>query len=1201
MFSEIYRFELRYQLRQPLFWVAAFFFCLLTFFAVTTDAVMIGGAIGKVNRNAPFVILQLLATMSLLGIFVTTAFVANTVIRDAEHKTQEVFFSTPMGRRDFLLGRFGGAITAAFLLFGLVSLAILVGSWMPWLEAERVGPFMWEAYATALLYVVLPNTFLIGAIFFALATWTRSMVATYVGVVAVLVGYIVSGNMLGDAENDTLASLLDPFGMGALGIATRYWTVAERNTRVLELAGTFLQNRMLWTGVAVALVGFAYWRFSFNVVESRKARRWRRKRETVQAVEDRAVRPIELGAPVRTDFSAGTRLAQLWTQTRFEIGGVLKSLAFPVILAFGVLNMIGNANAIDQMFGTPVYPVTNVLVRVMQGGFLFVFVVLTFYSGEIVWRARELRSDEVLDALPVPTWVLWSSKLAALSVILLSLMATATLTGIGYQAWHGFYDFEPALYLKGFFGMVGVPLVLVGVLAIFVQVATNQKFAGFLVMILYFISGPALQALDYDHNLYNYANGPAAPYSDMNGFGHFVEPTVWFYLYWTFCAAILVVLVHLLWVRGKETALRHRLRIARLRLTPPVVAALVTSTAAFAATGGWIFYNTNVLNEYRPDDKVEARRAAHEKAYKALEGVPQPKITAVYADVDIYPYERRADIRGRYTLVNKTGEAITELHVSFNPDWAPKGMQIPGAALDRDDPELGYRSYRFGEPLAPGEERVMEFEVGIENPGFVNNGSNIHFVYNGTFFNSFDYFPHIGYNGNAELQDPNDRREHGLEPIVRMPKLEDEDARWSNALSSEADWADFETVVSTSPDQIALAPGYLQKEWVEGDRRYFHYKMDAPILAFWAYLSADWEVKKDRWNDVALEVYYDRHHPYNVDRMIDAMKASLDYYSREFGPYQFRQMRILEFPRYATFAQSFPNTVPFSESIGFIARLDETEEDAIDYVFYVTAHEMAHQWWAHQVISGNVQGSTMLMETMSQYSALMVMEHEYGPEKMRRFLKYELDNYLRNRGGELVEELPLLRVEDQPYIHYRKGSVVMYALKDALGEERLNRVIRGYVADTRFQEPPYTTTREFVDRLLEETPPEQQAFVKDLIEDIVLFENKATRAEYTVLDDGRYEVTLEVESQKLRADGLGAETEVPVDSWVDIGVFGAKEEGGSSEGRLLRMEKHRITEPTTELTLVVDEEPVRAGIDPYHKLVDRNPENNLTRVTAAGS
>ncbi len=468
---------------------------------------------------------------------------------------------------------------------------------------------------------------------------------------------------------------------------------------------------------------------------------------------------------------------------------------------------------------------------------------------------------------------------------------------------------------------------------------------------------------------------------------------------------------------------------------------------------------------------------------------------------------------------------------------------------------------------------------------------------NGTFFNSQDFFPHIGYNRGNQLVDPNVRREHGLPPVQRLPDLDDADARWANALSGESDWLDFETIVSTRADQIALAPGYLVREWEEGGRRYFHYEMDAPILGFWAYLSADWEVARDRWGDVDVEIYHDAKHPYNVERMIEGVKASLDYFTENFGPYQHRQVRILEFPRYARFAQSFPNTIPFSESIGFIARLDDPQD--IDYVFYVTAHEVAHQWWGHQVVGGNVQGSTMLIETLAQYSALMVMKRAYGEEHMRKFLKYELDSYLRGRGGELVEELPLFRVENQPYIHYRKGSLVMYALQDAVGEERLNRALTDFVADMKFQDPPYTYTRDFLDYVEAVAPPEARAFIDDQFRKITLYDHRATEAVWEKRDDGKYVVRLKAESRKLRADGSGAEEPVPLEDWVDVGVFGPPGEGTPREGKVLAVERRKVTEPETVFELVVDEMPQRAGIDPFNKLIDRNPEDNLTQVSAA--
>src|SRR5699024_4703566 len=152
----------------------------------------------------------------------------------------------------------------------------------------------------------------------------------------------------------------------------------------------------------------------------------------------------------------------------------------------------------------------------------------------------------------------------------------------------------------------------------------------------------------------------------------------------------------------------------------------------------------------------------------------------------------------------------------------------------------------------------------------------------------------------------------------------------------------------------------------------------------------------------------------NVDDMIASVKNSLGYYTTHFGPYQFTYLRIIEFPGYKAYAQSFAGTIPFSESIGFIA--DLKSKSAINYPFYVTAHEVSHQWWAHQVIGTYMQGATMLSESLAQYSALMVMKHHYGANKMRRFLKYELDTYLRGRITDRDGETPLGKVAGQTYI-----------------------------------------------------------------------------------------------------------------------------------------------------------------------------------------
>ncbi|MFP5245833.1 MAG: M1 family metallopeptidase, partial [Thermoanaerobaculia bacterium] len=551
------------------------------------------------------------------------------------------------------------------------------------------------------------------------------------------------------------------------------------------------------------------------------------------------------------------------------------------------------------------------------------------------------------------------------------------------------------------------------------------------------------------------AAAPRVPYSDMNGYGHFAWPLFWFTTYWLLLIGALLVVAHLLWVRGTETGLRQRLSLARQRFAKPAAATLVLFLVAFISTGCYIYYNTNVRNEYRTSKDGERRQAEFEKKYKKYEGLPQPRITDVQADVDIYPERREVAIRGRYTLVNKTQQAIPELHVVADPNLTTFDVQIPGAKTKHSDKELGYHIYTLTPPLAPGATLPLSFRTGWKAKGFPNGETNVRIVENGTFFNNGEMFPHLGYGDDFELQDRNKRRKYGLAPDERMKPPTDMKARMDNQLSRESDWLNLDTTISTASDQIALAPGYLQKEWTANGRRHFHYKTTAPILGFWSYLSARYSVKRDSWNGIPIEIYYDAKHPYNVDRMIYGVKKSLDYFTKNFSPYQHKQVRILEFPGYRTFAQSFPNTIPFSESIGFIA--DLRDDDAIDYVFYVTAHEVAHQWWGHQVCGGNVQGGTMIVETMAQYSALMVMEKEYGRHKMQKFLKYELDRYLGDRGSELIAEQPLVLVENQGYIHYRKGSLVMYALRDYIGEDAVNRALAKFLRDYAFQGPPYTT------------------------------------------------------------------------------------------------------------------------------------------------
>jgi ABC-2 type transport system permease protein len=1184
----IIKFELKYHFRQPLFYILFVIFFFMAFGGVTSDGVQIGGPLGNVHRNAPFVIMQFLLIFSTFGVLTTTAYVASSIHRDVEFNTQSLFYATPVKKWQYLLGRFTSAWAASSLVYVGVVLAIMVGSKMPWLDKEQLGPFMLKPYVFSYFVLIVPNLLLFAAIFFAVAALTRSLLATYVSVAAFYVLYVVSRVMIASRlENEMVATLSDPFGITAFARTTRYWTVFDKNARLLPIEGFFLWNRLLWIGLAFVILAVTFSLFRMQI-GSRSSKK--RKAET----EDTAVERVPLALPkVTQTFDFRTSWQQFMTAARVETAAVFKSLPYFVILLLAVLNTVGGAYSLGRIFGTQIYPVTHMMVQAIEGGFVFFAVIIAaFYAGEIVWRERSLKLNEVTDAMPSPTWAMWGGKLAALLFITYFTLVPGVLTTIAVQLSKGYTRIEPGVYFNSIFLMQGIPLLLLAVLMFFAQIATNNKYVGFVIALLYIIGLSVAEALHFEHRLYRLFDTPTVVYSDMNGYGHFVRPFVWVTGYWLIFAAILVVVGHLFWVRGTETAARIRMRIARQRFGTPVLASLVILFLAFASTGCYIYYNSNVLNRYETQDQREKRSAEIEKLYKKYQRIPQPKITDAQADVDIYPQKRWVDIRGTYTLQNKTQTPIQELHISMNPDVPTFTATIPGAKLVKDDRAHGYSIYRLAQPLAPGASLPLSFTVQVHHQGFPNGRPDNNIVENGTFFNNFALFPHIGYWSQSELQEASKRRKYGLPPVIRMAKIDDQWARGRN-LVPDADWINLDTTVSTSADQTAIAPGYLQKEWTANGRRYFRYKTTSPILGFWSYLSARYTVKRGEWHGIPIEIYYDPKHAYNVDRMIYGVQKSLDYCTTNFSPYQHKQVRILEFPRYETFAQSFPNTIPYSESIGFIADLRDKEN--IDYVFYVTAHEVAHQWWAHQVIGGDVEGSTMLVETLAQYSALMVMEKEYGPQKMRRFLKYELDRYLAGRGGELIAEKPLALVENQQYIHYRKGSLAMYELRDQIGEDKVNAALRQLIHDHAFEQPPYATTRDLIADFRAQAPADKQSLITDLFETITLYDNRTTEATFTQRADGKYVVKFTVTAKKFRSDDRGKESPIAVNDWIDIGVLGESEKKGNEP--VLALERHRMTAPTATFELIVNAKPARAGIDPLNKLIDRNPDDNTAAVT----
>ncbi|MFV1885315.1 MAG: ABC transporter permease/M1 family aminopeptidase [Balneola sp.] len=1204
MFLNIFIYEVKAWFRRPLFYVYGGIIFMLATFSMAAAAGIFESITVAINSvtivNSASAINALLNEMTLFIYFLLPSIVGGTIQKDFKYEMYSITYSYPFKKWEYLLAKFfSGLLISLFIAF-YAAIGIMLGSVMPGTNPDLLGPFVFMNYVQSFIYYLIPNLLFYGAIVFGVVTFSRSVSVGFITVLALVLLQGVAGSLTADLDNKILSAMLDPFGSAANQYYTEYWSVYEQNENPLPFGEIILYNRLLWTGIGLLVFGFVYRTFTFSQ-QSFSFSFFKSKGETILKKNFGSIIAVQL-PKVKFDHSFLQHLKLSWSTSNTDLLYIIKGWPFIIISIIGVLISLVTITVSGEIFGTDTLPVTWQMLM-LPGTFFGLFInLLTFlYAGIILHRSRTYNVDQLLYVTPVPSWALLLSNFFSVVKMQALLLSTIMLVGIGVQVYNGYFNFEPGLYLFDLYGIQLIHVVIWALLAIFIHTWFKNYYIGFFLLLLISIGITFLDGIGIEQDIFKYNQAPGTPYSDMNGYGSSLGPYYVYKIYWLALGVSFYILSILFYQRGFTDRFKQRWDRAKKEFSPILSMLFMFSLGSFLFIGGYIYYVNNIENEYISSKEAEAQQAQWEINYGKYEHIPQPRIVSSKIDLSIYPETRDFRAEGVYILQNKTPFVIDSVHIDHSSSETSFHFEEEYELVMEDD-SMNYDIFKLATPLQPGDSLTFYFEVWNKPNTILRNNSPI--LENGTFINN-SLFPRIGYNPQSELIGESSREKFGLPPKDRMPPQTDSASLQNNYISYDADWIDFETVISTSPDQIAIAPGYLQEEWEEDGRRYFHYKMDSKMLNFYSFISARFEVAKDDWNGMPIEVYYHKDHDYNIDRMIKGVKRGLDYYTEEFSPYQHKQVRILEFPRTSGgFAQSFANTIPYSEAIGFIAQVDDEDESGVDYPFSITAHEVAHQWWAHQVIGANVQGATVMSESMSEYSALKVLEKENGEEEMRTFLKDALDSYLLGRSTEGIKEKPLLYNENQPYIHYNKGSLVLYALSDYIGEENMNAALSRYIDAVAFQEPPYTTSTEFLSYLDEATPDSLKYLLYDMFETITLYDNQVKESTFRETEDGKYEVSLKVQTSKYanspqgrriykdaNGDSLALEVEglskpiqsLPLQDWIDVGVFGTDEDGNET---VLYLKKHKFEAIETTLTIVVDEEPKSAGIDPYNKLID---------------
>lgn len=1200
-------FEARQRLSRPWFWA------LLAGIAVLGGAIASffsdgeTGAISPGKLNSGYLVTYALMTVLLAGTFPVAVLGSDLVRRAHEDSMADIFESSPTPGWLIFLARYLAQLAFGLLIALAGAIGYEFGCRMPWISPGLAGSIAWKAWIYAFAILALPTLGAISALAMLVAASTANRWAQWGLPIAVYMLLPVSF-LLVRKGYPGVGPWFDPLGTIAVLSASILLTPAEQLVWHVKASGIVLTNRQIWITIAfLGLVG--------GMVQASRRTGSERIAKLLHLATQRLAEfrpwPRNSGlfvptpaAPPPAESLRRLRLSMhdapwagfkvFLARIRFELAAIARSIitllliALPTLAAIPVL-IFGSLSETDKL---PLLPVTALLIPKLEEaviGTTSLFVVI--FAGEMIWRERQARMDELIDAMALPPFAIMGGKLAALAVVVAAQFLIVCLIGIVWQIVAHTPQLNIGHYAARFFLVDWTGALMLGALSMLVHALIGMRIAAHLVAIgLLFVIGDA-EALGIEHHLLIYASVPKFAYSDMNGLGHYLKLAVVFTAYWGTVASVLFILADLVRARGADTALSSRFRALAVAPRGAMQALLV---AAFVAVlmGGYIFWNTNVRGDYVNSSSAERIQIGYEKAFGNFVTQPQPRVSSLDLVLDIYPERRRYRAHGDMLLHNPTSEPIARFFVEG--DVSGFELKVPEAkTVSRPAVCCAVYEVALKAPLMPGDTISLSFSTEQHADGaWTGDALNVH--ENGTRLDSEDVAPIIGVHHGRFLRNEEVREKAGLPRLRDAPGGRGSLAQ--SLYSPDTDQSRFAITVSTSADQTAIAPGKLVKSWKDQKgRNVFRYETEVPIDSTWTILSARYATATREWRGIPISIHYHPAHARNIELMFGGMEAGLDYCTRAFSPYQFKELRLVEYPYSGNIAATAqPGLIAYSETAGFIA---DTRRPGFDRakIADVTSHEVAHQWWGYQIAPANAPGAHLLTESLAEYVAIMITRRR-SENAARGMVSAHMEEYIKSRKT-MSEEKPLIAVEpDAPAaVRYGKGSAAFYALTEQVGEVRLNRALAKFMQQFGGRHNPYPTSNDLVAVLKAELGPAYSGLIEDLFERITLwsFDIKAAKAEK--LTDGKWRTTLKLDAQKFEADAKGNETPRTMAMRVPISVHDKDPRNPDVENT--ENARVEVRSGMGSVSFVTALEPKFVQINPSRSLPQRQLGRKIVEVT----
>ena len=1187
MLLQLLRFEMLYQSKQRALPIAG-----LLFFAFGYFLGNAGNAPALVDYNAPFQISYYTGNFSLFSVFIIMFFAVSGIIRDHKYQMEYLIYSTSVRKGYFFWSRFMGVFFFSLIGFSLFLPGFFVGVFLSDLDAARIAPFQLQRYLWPFWVIMVPNVFVCTSLLFSVGLLSKSNLTVYASAVLIYILYFIVGvysnspmfatSLPASPEQMAIAALADPFAISTFFEHTHFWTPFEKSNKMLSFSGYYLWNRILWIGFSLMVLGITYRLFSFRRIGNRGKKKSSLP-NNAQEITSYQIAKIQINH--KTQWRA------FWSSIKIDVKAVLKSLPFIAVLFTLLLALTFELYARffeGGFYNERWYPFTNLVIEtVIEIIPILIKILIVFYSGELIWKAKDLKFDGILNATPTLNWVFFLSKLTTLFLLPMLLIVTVIFVCIVFQLANGFTDIDLQQYLLLFYHH-GIPALIFSMLAIFVQSISKNKYLGMGItgLIILSLASPMSYNLGIEHPMLRIGVMPSVPYSNVAGYGIQSQSFNIYALYWAAFGIILSLLSLKRWNRQHVEPWRIKNGIGLKNWKHKEIISLSASIITFITIGSILYHKLHTDGNYQSTKGKKEYSAQYERKFKQYEKLPRLYYADMKTEIAIYPNEEKYTISADYQLINKNSRPIKQVFLSETKKLTD--VSFENAQLVFKDTTFGAYLFEFNTPVLPQQTARLRYQLTHQSLPFRPDHT---IVKNGTYLRHEAFEPSLGYIKDLELSDPQERKQQGLSKQKKMLKNDQE------SLTSKVESGDvhFETIVSTSQDQLALAPGNLIRQWTKNGRNYYQYRFPEKHNPVIGYLSAKYEVKKYTCNGVEIEFYYHPDHDINHNTIEASTCSTLSYCMKNFGTYPFNHLRVAETPSYFAFeGAAQPGLINMVEDNLYL--IDIHQNDNFNLVANRITKKVAHQWWGGSLTPKKVPGAGFLTGGLTQYTAAIILEKMYGLGAAWELSRNFNQRYFRGRTFASSKESPLFLERGENYLINGKSGLVLLAIRDLIGEEKLNTALRNlmerYAETTTYE----VQTLHFMEELYKVTPEEYHQLINEWMKQIIRYELKVEDTQYKRLPDDKYEITATISAKRFQTLPAGNEVAIGIDEPIKIGCFNKHPKNIGKTDKLTYVEDYRIKDSLTNIRIVVDTLPQFISVDPFLTRVDRNYADNLKAI-----